>query len=143
MDDLDHRLIELLRTNARLPLARLAKALGVARSTIQLRLKALEDQGIISGYTISVTRPNNSPGIDAMVLISVDSGQEASVIRALSKRFEINRLYTVSGRYDICAMLRTETTQELDQMIDRIRATPGVTETFSNILLSKKLQRPD
>ena len=43
LDNLDHRLIELLKVNARLPMVTLAKALGCARSTVQLRLQALED----------------------------------------------------------------------------------------------------
>ena len=42
IDDLDRQLIDLLRVNARLPVVKIAKALGCARSTVQLRLKALE-----------------------------------------------------------------------------------------------------
>ena len=55
LDTLDRQLIELLKVNARLPIVKLAKALGCARSTAQLRLKALEDGGIITGYTANVT----------------------------------------------------------------------------------------
>ena len=55
LDELDHRLIELLKVNARLPLVNLAKALGCARSTAQLRLKALEDAEVITGYTVGVS----------------------------------------------------------------------------------------
>jgi DNA-binding Lrp family transcriptional regulator len=57
LDPLDHKLIALLKVNARLPVARLARALGCARSTVQLRLKALEDGGEITGYTVSLARP--------------------------------------------------------------------------------------
>ena len=55
LDPLDRQLIELLKVNARLPMVKLAKALGCARSTAQLRLKALEDAGVITGYTVGVT----------------------------------------------------------------------------------------
>ena len=48
IDDLDRQLIDLLRVNARLPVVKIAKALGCARSTVQLRLKALEDSGVIT-----------------------------------------------------------------------------------------------
>ena len=143
LDALDRQLIELLRVNARLPMVKLAKALGCARSTAQLRLKALEDAGVISGYTVGVTAGRPSSSIRAMVLISIESRNEHDVVRALTKRHEIVKLYSVSGRYDLCAMLTTDSTQELDAVIDKIRVIKGVVDTFSTILLSTKLDRPD
>ncbi len=143
LDTLDRQLIELLKVNARLPMVKLANALGCARSTAQLRLKALEDAGVISGYTVSATLGRSSANIQAMVLISIESKNETDVVRSLTKRHEIIRLHTVSGRYDLCAMLSTESTQELDAVIDKIRVIKGVVDTFSTIFLSTKLDRPD
>jgi len=143
LDNLDHRLIELLKVNARLPMVTLAKALGCARSTVQLRLQALEDNGTITGYTVSVKAPRKDANIRAMVLIGSDSKVEFDVVKGLSRRHEIVKLYTISGRYDLCAMLSTETTEELDAVIDKIRAIKGVVDTFSTIILSTKLDRPE
>lgn len=143
LDALDRQLIDLLKVNARLPIVKLAKALGCARSTAQLRLKALEDSGVITGYTVGVTVARATSSIRAMVLISIESKNEPEVMRALAKRHEIIKLYTVSGRYDLCAMLSTESTHELDAVIDKIRMIKGVVDTFSTILLSTKLDRPD
>ncbi len=143
LDSLDRQLIELLKVNARLPIVKLAKALGCARSTAQLRLKALEDGGVITGYTVGVTVAQSASTIRAMVLISIESKNEPEVVRALTKRHEIVKLYSVSGRYDLCAMLATESTHELDAVIDKIRMIKGVIDTFSNILLSTKLDRPE
>ncbi len=143
LDALDHQLIALLKVNARLPMVKLAQALGCARGTAQMRLKALEDAGVITGYTVSVKGVRAAGSIRAMVLISIESKQETEVVRALTKRHEITKLYTVSGRYDLCALLDTESTQELDAVIDRIRVIKGVVDTFSTILLSTKLDRPE
>jgi DNA-binding Lrp family transcriptional regulator len=143
LDSLDRQLIELLKVNARLPMVKLAKALGCARSTAQLRLKALEEGGVITGYTVGVTVARSTPGIHAMVLISIESKNEHEVVHALSKRHEIVKLYSVSGRYDLCAMVSTESTHELDAVIDRVRVIKGVVDTFSTILLSTKLDRPE
>ena len=143
LDPLDRQLIDLLKVNARLPIVKLAKALGCARSTAQLRLKALEDSGVIAGYTLDLTVAAPVSSIRAMVLISIDSKNEPEIMRALAKRHEIIKLYTVSGRYDLCAMLSTESTHELDAAIDRIRLIKGVVDTFSTILLSTKLDRPE
>lgn len=143
LDTLDRQLIDLLKVNARLPIVKLAKALGCARSTAQLRLKALEDSGVITGYTVDVTVNKSRSNIRAMVLISIDTKQEPEIMRALAKRHEIIKLYTVSGRYDLCAMLSTESTHELDAALDKMRLIKGVVDTFSTILLSTKLDRPD
>lgn len=141
LDHLDKQLLELLKVNARLPVVALAKALGCARSTVQLRLKALEDSGQIAGYTISQAEPDPGPRIRSMVLISTDSKREIDVSKALARRHEIHKLFSVSGRYDLCAMLVTESTEELDAVLDKVRGIPGVTETFSTIFLSTKLER--
>jgi DNA-binding Lrp family transcriptional regulator len=143
LDALDYQLIELLKVNARLPMVNIAKALGCARSTAQMRLKALEDAGIITGYTVGVSSTRATHAIRAMVLISMESKNESDVVRALSKRHEITKLYSVSGRYDLCAMLMTESTHELDSVLDKIRTIKGVVDTFSTILLSTKLDRPE
>ena len=143
LDALDRQLIDLLKVNARLPVVKLAQALGCARSTVQLRLKALEDGGVITGYTVGVAAPQSSARIRAMVLISIESKHEPEIMRALARRHEIVKLYSISGRYDLCAMLSTDSTEELDAVIDRVRAIKGVVDTFSTILLSTKLDRPE
>lgn len=142
LDPLDHKLIALLKVNARLPVSRLARALGCARSTVQLRLKALEDGGLITGYTVSLALPATTSRIHAIVLIAIDTKHEHAVVEALARRHEIDRIFSVSGRYDLCAMLSTESTQELDTLLDRMRGIKGVKETFSTLLLSSKLERP-
>lgn len=143
MDTLDQQLLQLLKVNARLPIVKLAKALGCARSTVQLRLKALEDSGTINGYTVSSGHPRRAGHIEALVLIAIDSKIETDVVRAVSRRHEVSKLFSVSGRYDLCALVGTESTQELDTVLDRIREIKGVSDTFSTVILSTKLDRPD
>jgi len=141
MDALDKKLIDLLKVNARLPVVKLAQALGCARSTVLLRMKALEQSGIISGYTISVAQPTPT-GVQALVLIATDSSSEASIIQALSRRHEVTKVYSVNGRYDLCAQVHTDSLEEFDAVINRLRGIKGVTETMSTMILSTKLDRP-
>ena len=133
----------MLKVNARLPVVKLARALGCARSTVMLRTRALEDAGVITGYTVSVEPSHGSGAIRAMVLIATESESTSHVVRTLTRRHEIHKIYSVSGRYDLCAMLTTDSTEELDAVIDRIRGIKGVKDTFSTILLSAKLNRPE
>jgi DNA-binding Lrp family transcriptional regulator len=142
VDTLDQKLIALLKVNARLPVVKIAKALGCARSTVQLRLKALEESGAITGYTVSLAK-RRAEGVSALVLIAVVSQSEPDVVHTLSRRHEVSKLYSVSGRYDLCAMVHAETTEELEQVINRVRAIKGVTDTLTTMLLSTKVDRPE
>lgn len=142
LDTLDKQLIDLLKVNARLPVVQLAKALGCARSTVQLRLKALEDSGAITGYTVSLAKRKDS-GISAILLVAVQSHSEADVIVTLSRRHEVTKLYSVSGRYDLCAMVNVDEIGEIDKVVDRVRNIQGVTDTLTTMVLSTKMDRPD
>ena len=98
LDELDQQILEMLRVNARLPVVKMALALGVTRSTVQARITAMEQSGVITGYTVGVSHPRQGPRIRAMVMVSVTSRSEPDVVRALSKRFEIVKLWATSGR---------------------------------------------
>lgn len=140
MKDLDKRLLALLTVNARLPVVKIAQSLGCARSTVLQRMKALEESGVITGYTVNVAHPNPA-GVQALVLIATDSLSEAGILQALKRRHEVTKVYSVSGRYDLCAAVQTETLEEFDAVINRLRGIKGVTNTMSTMLLSTKLDR--
>ena len=89
LDELDQQILEMLRVNARLPVVKMALALGVTRSTVQARITAMEQGGVITGYTVGVSHPRQGSRIRAMVMVSVTSRSEPDVVRALSRRFEI------------------------------------------------------
>jgi DNA-binding Lrp family transcriptional regulator len=143
MDSLDLQIVELLKVNARLPVVKIAKALGVARSTVQLRLKALEDSGAITGYTVSLGQRTAGRGIRAFVMVQVESHSEGDVVRTLSRRHEVAKLWTVSGRYDLTAMVQSDSMEEIEKVIDRVRTVKGVTDTMTIMVLSTKVDRPD
>jgi len=141
LDDLDQRLLDCLQRNARAPVTDLARQLSVSRTTVQLRLRRLEASGVILGYTISKADSLQSAQISALVLISLDSKHSATVVRTLGKFAQVRKLHTISGNYDLCAILAAQNTAMLDQALDEIRAMEGVRDTLSSILLSTKVDR--
>ena len=118
-----------------------AKELAQADSSGNLT-GVIKDTTVPTGYTVSLSRPEAAARIHAIVLIAIDTKQEHTVVEALARRHEIDRIFSVSGRYDLCALLSTESTQELDTLLDRMRGIKGVKETFSTLLLSTTLERP-
>jgi DNA-binding Lrp family transcriptional regulator len=83
MDSLDQQLIGLLRINARSTVATLAHKLGVSRGTVKNRITKLEDEGVITGYTVRL-KPDTQPNeIKAWTSIAVEGNQSRQVIAAL------------------------------------------------------------
>jgi DNA-binding Lrp family transcriptional regulator len=137
----DEELIALLRHNAREPVAALARKLGVSRTTVQDRLRRLEEQGVISGYTVKLSQNGLSPGIAAMVTISVEPRRQIDVAKMIAKLAHVETLHTVSGKFDLMALVKTATAEDMDKLIDQIGLISGVTEIETAVILSTKLDR--
>src|ERR1700680_5045159 len=129
MDDLDRKLIGLLRDNARLPVASLAKSLQVARGTVQNRLAKLERDGTIAGYTIRLRPKVDEQRIVALMTIAVEGNRLDSVLRPLRGAPSIVTLYTTNGRWDLVAEIRADSLQSFDQVLGRIRRGEGISGT--------------
>ena len=137
----DEQLIGLLRENARLSTAALARRLGVARSTVQSRLERLEQSGVIRGYTVELGPAARARQVQAHAMIAVEPQQQSAVERKLKAMPAVATLLTVSGSYDLIAMLAAESTEALDAALDELRACPGVKSTSTSIVLSRRFER--
>ena len=140
-DDTDGPLLALLRENARMSTAALARRLGVARSTVQSRLERLERTGAIRGYTVELGPALRARLVQAHAMIAVDPPQQAVVERRLRAMPAVTTLLTVSGPYDLIAMLAAESTEALDAALDELRSCPGVKSTSTSIVLSRRFER--
>ena len=141
LDDTDHALLALLRENARASTAELARRLGLSRTTVQSRLERLERQRIVAGYTIVVPDELEAALVRAQVLITVAPRQSAAIESALRKIAEVRVLHSVSGPFDLIAIVAARSIGELDALIDRIGALDGVERTTSAIVLSTRIER--
>ena len=136
MDDLDRRLIGLLRGNARAPVASLAKALKVARGTVQNRMARLERDGTIVGYTVRLRPEVEERRIAALMTIAVEGNRAESVLRVLRGDPAVEALHTTNGRWDIVAQLRADSLEAFDRVLGRIRQVDGIASTETSLLLS-------
>jgi DNA-binding Lrp family transcriptional regulator len=136
MDDLDRQLISLLRANARATVASLAKALKVARGTVQNRLAKLERTGTIAGYSVRLRPLADTHRIAAMMTIEVEGNHLEKVLRVLRGDPEVHTLHTTNGRWDLIAEIGVDSVDALDQTISRIRRIEGIARTETSLLLS-------
>jgi DNA-binding Lrp family transcriptional regulator len=143
LDELDRRLLGLLRKDARMPIVRLAKSLGISRANTYARLQKLQDTGVIEGFTVRVNPELERRQIRAHVLIKVKGKLARAAEKQLHSMPEIITLHAISGVYDLIAELEASSAVELNELIDRIGELEGVEETTSSILLATKWTRRD
>jgi DNA-binding Lrp family transcriptional regulator len=139
-DEKDVRILTLLRENARLPVADLARQLGLARTTVQARIERLESSGVIAGYTLRTSRFTR-PALRATALVAIEPRSGPTVLGRLRSLPGVEVVHTTSGRFDLLVQIVARTTEELDDTLDRIGEASGVRSSESLIHLSTKLDR--
>jgi DNA-binding Lrp family transcriptional regulator len=136
MDSTDLKLLSLLRDNARVPVATLARTLKVARGTVKNRLARLESEGTIVGYTVKLKPQVADQEIRALMTVAVEGNRTDEVLRSLRGDPAVSALHTTNGRWDIVAELRTDSLEAVDRVLSRIRLIDGISNTETSLLLS-------
>jgi DNA-binding Lrp family transcriptional regulator len=141
LDATDRALLALLRDDARASTAELGRALGLSRTTVQSRMERLKRQRVISGFTVTVPDELEAHLVRAHVMITLAPKRNAAIEAALRRIAEVRVLHSVSGPFDLIAIVAAASIGELDTLIDRIGALDGVERTTSAIVLSTRIQR--
>ena len=135
MDALDQKLISQLRLDARASVATLAARLKVSRGTVANRISRLEDQGVITGYTVKL-RPDHMPDeIVAWMSITVEGNRTREVVAMLLGEPGVTGLFDTNGRWDLLAELRAVSLNELAAVLERVRLIKGIGTTETSIHL--------
>lgn len=141
LDEIDRQLLALLQINARESVATLARQLGIARTTVNSRLERLEKNKVITGYGVRLGQRLIGGGLQAYVGIKVQPRSGKEVVRRLSVMGQVQQLCAVSGEFDYVAWLRSDSPEQLDQLLDQIGSVEGVEKTTTSIILSSKVDR--
>lgn len=141
LDPIDRMLLNLLRENARTSTAELARKLHLSRTTVQSRIERLERNHVVAGYTIKVPDEMEASLVKTFVLITLAPKRSATIESALRRIPEVRTLHSVSGPFDLLAIVTADSIGELDAVIDRIGLLDGVERTTSAIVLSTRIER--
>lgn len=137
LDATDRRLIELLRDNARLPTATLARHLGVSRGTVQNRIDRLIRDRVLLGFTVRLGGDAGASPVRAIASLEVRSNDHRSVLTALKRIPEVTRVHSTNGRWDLVAEINTADLATLDRVLTEIRSTRAISHSETSILLAE------
>ena len=138
-DHLDARLITALRNNPRVGLLEVARQLGVARGTVQARLRKLEASGVITGHGPEIDARALGYGIAAFVLIELAQGRLGEAVTVMEGIPEVLEADGVSGPQDLICRVVARDTEHLQQLINELLSTPAIRRCTSYIVLSRQV----
>ncbi len=139
--DLESELLRLLEADARTSISVLAAKLGVSRSTVRSRMEKLENDGTIQGYTLRYTDEYKKNRVRAHVMLSFAAKDWNHVERALRKLMGIQSIYSLTGDFDLLAIVEVDNTTMLDEFLNAIWAIEGVEHTLTAIILATRFKR--
>jgi DNA-binding Lrp family transcriptional regulator len=143
IDDVDHRIIAALITDARMSYADIGTAVSLSAPAVKRRVDRLRSSGVIRGFTAVVDPAAVGWRTEAFIELFCTGRTTPAQIGAATRRHpEVVGAYTVSGEADAIVHLRAADIAHLERALERLRGEPFVTSTRSMIVLSRLVDSP-
>jgi len=113
LDDMDLKIIEMLRNDGRASYKELAEKLGVGVATVYTRVKKLERLGVIKGYTAIIDEAKLGKTITGYIGLEIRPADTNKVLEELLKMNEVVEVATVTGAFDILVKVKVKSLDEL------------------------------
>jgi Lrp/AsnC family transcriptional regulator for asnA, asnC and gidA len=136
LDDVDLKIIEILKKDSRTPYTEVASAIGVSDSTIHVRLKKLKDEEVLLRYTIEINEEYFGKKVQGLVMINVSLGHLEEVISGLMIINNIDKIFETHGVNDIVALIYANDLDDLRQVLMEIRKIENVSSTELTTILN-------
>ena len=137
MDELDHKILDLLRENARMSFSEIGNAVGISRVSVKKRMTAMENAGIIRGYHAVTDEEQIRKGIRYTIDIEAIPEEYGEVVKALRKDRELEEIYSTTGNCRIHCIGRSVNTSTMESHVNYLfNHTKGIRKIGWHILLS-------
>lgn len=137
-DDIDLRILEMLKNDARVANAAIARDVGLAPSAVFQRIKKLEENGVIQGYHAKIDPDALDQGLLAFISVQTGEGARAKETAAMLAAVpEVMEVHRVVGQDCFYLKVRVEDTSALGALLDeKIQTLEPVASTNTTIVLS-------
>ena len=143
LDATDLRILDLLQENCKRPLAAIGEKVGLSAPAVMERVHKLEEAGVVLGYVALLDARLLGMDVTAFIGVSVTHPRMIGAFeREVTHIDSVLECHHVTGAHTLLLKVRTENTETLEELIDRIRSVEGVTRTETNVVLSTQSERP-
>jgi Lrp/AsnC family transcriptional regulator for asnA, asnC and gidA len=144
LDYLDRQILSILMEDAKIPYTDIAKQLNISGGTVHVRMKKLEETGIVKGARLEVDEAKLGYDIISFIGIFLEkSSLYQKVISQLSEIPEVVNAYYTTGNYSIFVKIICKDTDDLRKLLsEKIQAISGIQRTETFISLEERIDRP-
>lgn len=140
LDEIDHQILDILIENARTPFTDIAKQLVVSAGTIHVRVKKMEEEGIIMGSTLTLDYEKMGYSFIAHVgVFLAKTSKTMQVIESLKELPNVTIAHITAGKYNIFCKIRAKNTNHAKEIIFQIDDIDGVSRTETMISLEESI----
>lgn len=140
LDETDSKILRCLQVNARSTLADVGREVGLAASSVHERLRRLQRDGVIRGWTLDLDPRSVGRPVTAFVGVEADV-TSGGLIQRLRQRPEIDECHNMAGDLAFFLKVRAADTEALLEVLDWIRELPGVRQTRTTVVLRTEFER--
>ncbi|AEL28400.1 MULTISPECIES: Lrp/AsnC ligand binding domain-containing protein [Cyclobacterium] len=143
IDNVDLKIISLLNKDAKTPYTEIAKKVFVSSGTVHVRMRKLEDLGVVKSATLNIDYSKLGYDISAFLGIYLEkSSLYDTVIEKLKDISEVINAYYTTGNYSIFAKIICKDTNHLRDVLNKIQLVEGIDRTETLIVLEESINRP-
>ncbi len=117
MDSVDLKLLRILEKDARTPLRKMAREVGLSTSGVRRRVQQMEKVGIIKGQSVVIDPKKYGFDILAIITIAADPRSLKEMVRAIRGKHEVCELHLVSGGDHLVAKIRSKSIDDLNKFV--------------------------
>jgi len=134
MDDVDRKILEMLKKNSRTSYKEIAKKTNISDVAVHKRIKKLE-KGTIRAFTVLISQEAVGKPITCILSIKCSISDSAAIASEIAKLEDVTEVYTTLGEYDVVAKIRTESIAKLKELVEkRISRISGINEVRASVV---------
>ena len=140
LDEIDHQILDILIDNTRVPFTEISKRLLISAGTVHVRVKKMEDAGIIKGSSLNLDYVKLGYSFIAYVGIFLEKTQKTEfVLEELNKIPYVTVAHITTGKFNIFCKVRARNTKNAKDIIFMIDDIEGVLRTETMISLEESI----
>ncbi|MBD3262423.1 MAG: AsnC family transcriptional regulator [Candidatus Altiarchaeales archaeon] len=136
IDDLDVRILEKLKDDARKSFRDMAEELSVAEGTIYNRVNKLREAGVLRGFIADIDYAKLGYDLTALIGVIVKGGHLPEIEEKISEEENVSAVYDVTGEYDAVVVAKFKDRSQLNTLVKKLTAISNVDRTYTMVVLN-------
>jgi DNA-binding Lrp family transcriptional regulator len=136
LNETDMKILQVLLEDARFSSRQIAKKVGISVGTVLSRIKRMEDEGLIKGYSVMMDHEKLGYELTVVMEVTVSKGRLIEMENEIAKISNVCSVYDVTGLTDAFIIAKFKTREELGRFTKRLLALPYIERTNTHVVLT-------